>query len=176
MHFSMCAHIIQTEYYDTQSWLHSCILYAPSAVLSLMTVLKKKMFVPGLTISFTPRLMYRSLSLTVYVWFVNDNRSGEKQREKVEHFVVVRKKCLEFEDIRPSNAHGLHGPYQHNPQGLHWAPLYSNILYTLKQYTHTHTEKTPNRWQQVCIILLLHHISQRHYVPTCVWELHTSSM
>ena len=174
----MCAHIIQTEYYDTQSWLHSCILYAPSAVLSLMTVLKKKMFVPGLTISFTPRLMYRSLSLTVYVWFVNDNRSGEKQREreKVEHFVVVRKKCLEFEDIGPSNAHGLHGPYQHNPQGLHWAPLYSNILYTLKQYTHPHTEKTPNRWQQVCIILLLHNISQRHYVTTCVWELHTSSM
>ena len=137
-----------------------------------MTVLKKKMFVPGLTVRTTPRLMYRSLSLTVYVGAVNDNRPGEKQREKVEHFVVVTKKCLEFEDIRPSNAHGLHGPYQHNPQGLHWA---SYILqHTLKQYTHPHTETNPKQ-----VATGLHHtsthnnISQRH---TCVWDLHTSSM
>lgn len=54
----------------------------PCAELSVMTVLKKNIFVPGLTTRWTSILMYPAPSSTVYDDAVNDRSSGGGHKEK----------------------------------------------------------------------------------------------
>ena len=63
----------------------------PRAEPSVMTILKKNMFVPGLTIRCTPILMNRSPSSTLYDDAVNDRSSGGR--------VTKRKRKKQFNRI-----------------------------------------------------------------------------